>query len=135
MDYFQSKTLTGIDGRGLIVGEEAILDDEYAKIFNDILISILITEHTDENQLKSLKEYLEYGKITKIIDQICSMYEGERDYFEMSIGQDIEEIQYRILREDMNKIKKELNNFIENVNLIGIIFDDISKIIRVKESF
>ena len=135
LDYFQSKTLTGIDGRGLIVGEEAILDDEYAKIFNDILISILITEHTDENQLKSLKEYLEYGEITKIIDQICSMYEGERDYFEMSIGQDIEEIQYRILREDMNKIKKELNNFIENVNLIGIIFDDISKIIRVKESF
>jgi len=135
LDYFQSKTLIGIDGRGLIVGEEAILDDEYAKIFNDILISILITEHTDENQLKSLKEYLEYGKITKIIDQIFSMYEGERDYFEMSIGQDIEEIQYKMLREDMNKIKKELNNFIENVNLIGIIFDDISKIIRVKESF
>ena len=135
LDYFQSKTLTGIDGRGLIVGEEAILDDEYAKIFNDILISILITEHTDENQLKSLKEYLEYGKITKIIDQIFSMYEGERDYFEMSIGQDIEEIQYKMLREDMNKIKKELNNFIENINLIGIIFDDISKIISVKESF
>ena len=135
LDYFQSKTLTGIDGGGLIVGEEAILDDEYAKIFNDILISILITEHTDENQLKSLKEYLEYGKITKIIDQICSIYEGERYYFEMGIGQNIEEIKYRMLREDMNKIKKELNNFIENVNLIGIIFDNISKIIRVKESF
>ncbi|EFU76033.1 hypothetical protein HMPREF0381_2085 [Lachnoanaerobaculum saburreum DSM 3986] len=135
MDYFQSKTYTGIDGRGLIDGEEAILDDEYAKIFNDILISILITEPTDENQLKSLKEYLEHGKITKIIDQICSIYEGERYYFEIGVEQNIEEIQYRMLREDMNKIKKELNNFIENVNLIGIIFDNISKIIRVKESF
>jgi len=135
LDYFQSKTYTGIDGRGLIDGEEAILDDEYAKIFNDILISILITEPTDENQLKSLKEYLEHGKITKIIDQICSIYEGERYYFEIGVEQNIEEIQYRMLREDMNKIKKELNNFIENVNLIGIIFDNISKIIRVKESF
>ena len=132
LDYFQSKTHTGIDGRGLIAGEEAILDDEYAKIFNDILISILITEHTDENQLKSLKEYLEHGKITKIIKDIHKIYADICEDMDRMMDCEEDETRYKEEVEYMNTIRKKLDNFIKNVNVIGVDFDDISRIVQLK---
>ena len=108
------------------------MDDEYAKIFNDILISILITEHTDENQLKSLKEYLEHGKITKIIKDIHKIYADICEDMDRMMDCEEDETRYKEEVEYMNTIRKKLDNFIKNVNVIGVDFDDISRIVQLK---
>lgn len=132
LDYFQSKTYTGIDGREPIAGEEVFLDGVYAKIFNYILISILITEQTGENQLKSLKEYLEHGKITEIIKEIHKIYYDIYDKMWMLMDCEEDETRYKEDVKYMNKNKKELDNFIKNVNLTGVDFD-VSKIVQLKD--
>ena len=132
LDYFQSKTYTGIDGREPIAGEEVFLDGVYAKIFNYILISILITEQTGENQLKSLKEYLEHGKITEIIKEIHKIYYDIYDKMWMLMDCEEDDTRYKEDVKYMNKNKKELDNFIKNVNLTGVDFD-VSKIVQLKD--
>ena len=132
LNYFQSKTHTGIDGGEPIPGEEVLLDDKYAKIFNDILISILIIEHTGDNKLKSLKKYLEHGEYTYMIDQIYDMYmkiyKDINIQMELYISTDID----IDLDKCKDKKKKELDNFIKNVNFIGVNFDDISELEKLK---
>ena len=64
------------------------------------MISLFITKYEDKNKLNLLKEYIQCGDHTNIINQINDM--------------DIE--------------KKELDNFIENINFIGARPEYISKL-------
>lgn len=132
--YFSPRTIhTGFDGREPIHSEKVFFHSEYIKIFNNILISILITEHTGENQLKSITGYVELGHSTGIIEQIYKIYYEIYDEMcgHMECVDDYTE--YKKRAEHMNTKKKELDNFIKNVNVIGVNFDDISKIVSLKD--
>ena len=137
LDYFQSEANREFYIRELMAGEEGLLYNKYTKIFNDILISILITEHTGENQLKSLKKYLEDGKSTNIIQDIHKIYYDIYEEMDRVMDRVIEceddETRYENEVKYMNTRKKELDNFIKNVNAIGVEFDDISKIVSLKD--
>jgi hypothetical protein len=133
LDYFRSEANTEFHIRELMAGEEGLLDNKYTKIFNDILISILITEHTGENQLKSLKKYLEDGKSTNIIQYIHKIYYGIYEEMDRVMECEDDETRYEKEVKCMNTRKKELDNFIKNVNAIGVEFDDISKIVSLKD--
>ena len=134
LDYFQSEIYKKIFSiKRLKVDTDALWDDEYTKIFNDILISILITEHTGENQLKSLKKYLEDGKSTNIIQDIHKIYYDIYEEMDRVMECEDDETSYEKEVKHMNTRKKELDNFIKNVNVIGVDFDDISKIVSLKD--
>ena len=134
LDYFQSNIHIKIFNiKELKVDTDALWDDEYTKIFNDILISILITEHTGENQLKSLKKYLEDGKSTNIIQDIHKIYYDIYEEMDMVMECEDDETRYEKEVKSMKTIKKKLDNFIKNVNTIGVEFDDISKIVELKD--
>lgn len=126
--YFRPRTIhTGFYGREPRHSEDI-------KIFNNILISILITEHTGENQLKSITGYVELGNSTDIIEQIYKIYYEIYDEMcgYMECVDDYKE--YKKRAEHMNTKKKELDNFIKNVNFIGAKFD-ISKIVQLKDDY
>jgi len=134
LDYFRSEIYKKIFSiKELKVDTDALWDDEYTKIFNDILISILITEHTGENQLKSLKKYLEDGKSTNIIQDIHKIYYDIYEEMDRVMECEDDETRYEKEVKHMNTRKKELDNFIKNVNVIGVDFDDISKIVSLKD--
>ena len=133
LDYFRSEANTEFHIRELMAGEEGLLYNKYTKIFNDILISILITEHTGENQLKSLKKYLEDGKSTNIIQYIHKIYYDIYEEMDRVMECEDDETRYEEEVKCMNTRKKELDNFIKNVNAIGVEFDDISKIVSLKD--
>lgn len=133
--YFRSKTIhTGFDGREPIHSKKLFSHSKYIEIFNNILISILITEHTGENQLKSITGYVELGNSTDIIEQIYKIYYEIYDEMcgYMECVDDYKE--YKKRAEHMNTKKKELDNFIKNVNFIGAKFD-ISKIVQLKDDY
>lgn len=133
LHYIQSKTHTTFYDRTPTPGEEVFLNGKYQKFFNNILISILITEHTGENQLKSITGYVELGKSTDIIEQIYKIY--YEIYDEMCGYMECvdDHTEYKKRAEHMNTKKKELDNFIKNVNVIGVDFDDISNILKLKD--
>ena len=135
LDYFQSEIYTKIYIKELLKADTDVLgDDEYTKIFNHILISILITEHTGENKLKSLKKYLEDGKSTNIIQDIHKIYYDIYEEMYRWMECEEEETRYEKYVKYMNKKKKELDNFIKNVNLIGVDFD-VSRIVQLKDEY
>ena len=88
------------DDEEVSYGDDVYPDDKYIESFNNILISLFITKYEDKNKLNLLKEYIQCGDHTNIINQINDM--------------DIE--------------KKELDNFIENINFIGAWPEYISKL-------
>nr|WP_315033285.1 hypothetical protein [uncultured Lachnoanaerobaculum sp.] len=131
--YFRSRTIhTGFDGREPINSEKLFFRSEYIKIFNNILISILITEHTGENQLKSITGYVELGNSTDIIEQIYKIYYEIYDKMYRNMEYEEDNTEYKKKVEYMNTKKKELDNFIKNVNFIGTNFD-ISNIVKLKD--
>lgn len=85
-----------------IEGEESV-DSEYEKIFSNILVSIFITKYEDKNKLDLLEKYIGFVQLDTI-DKIAEMYECK------------------------NIEKAEVSNFIENINLIGVNFENISKL-------
>ena len=133
LDYFKSKADTRINSGELIVYTEEFFNDKYVKKFNYILISILINKYTEGNKLKSIKKYLEYGKNTYIIDQIYDIYGDIYDKMYRYTECEVDDTRYKEAVEYMNTIKKELDNFIKNVNVIGVDFDEISKIVSLKD--
>lgn len=126
--------------------------------FNNIMISILITEHTDDNKLKLLKKYLGHEEIKSIIDQIYKMYWKECDEMERTIDgyfaeeeyirkrgiteevnmlMEIEEVYKRLenVYEDINIKIKELDSFLNNINCIGVNSNDTEMVINIKYEF
>lgn len=85
-----------------IEGEESV-DSEYEKIFSNILVSIFITKYEDKNKLDLLEKYIGFVQLDTI-DKIAEMYKCK------------------------NIEKAEVSNFIENINLIGVNFENISKL-------
>lgn len=135
LNYFESRTRpTGFDGIEPIHSEKVFLYSEYIKIFNNILISILITEHTGENQLKSITGYVALGNSTDIMEQIYKIYYEIYDEMCWYIECVDDHTEYKKRAEHMNTKKKELDNFIKNVNFIGENFD-ISKIVQLKDDY
>lgn len=126
--------------------------------FNNIMISILITEHTDDNKLKLLKKYLGHEEIKSIIDQIKKMYYEKCDEMDRILDGNFAEEEYirnREITEGMNmymEIKevykrrenvyediyikiKELNSFLNNINCIGVNSNDTEMVINIKSEF
>lgn len=126
--------------------------------FNNIMISILITEHTDDNKLKLLKKYLGHEEIKSIIDQINEMYYEKCDEMDRILDGNFAEEEYirnREITEGMNmpmEIKevykqrenvyediyikiKELNSFLNNINCIGVNSNDTEMVINIKSEF
>ena len=126
--------------------------------FNNVMISILITEHTDDNKLKLLKKYLGHEEIKSIIDQINEMYYEKCDEMDRILDGNFAEEEYirnREITEGMNmpmEIKevykqrenvyediyikiKELNSFLNNINCIGVNSNDTEMVINIKSEF
>lgn len=126
--------------------------------FNNIMISILITEHTDDNKLKLLKKYLGHEEIKSIIDQINKMYYekcdkmdsildgyfAEEEYIRnrgitegMNMRMEIEEVykQRENVYEDIYIKIKELNSFLNNINCIGVNSNDTKMVKNIKYEF
>ena len=85
-----------------IEGEEPVYS-EYEKNFSNILVSIFTTKYEDKNKLDLFKKYIGFVQPTDTIDKIAEMYECK------------------------NIEKDEVSNFNENINLIGVDFENISK--------
>lgn len=132
LDDFKSKADTRINSGELIVHTVEFFNDKYVKNFNYILISILINKYEEGNKLKLIKKYLEYGKNTYIMDQIYDLYGDIYDEWYGYIECEVDDTRYKEAVEYMNTNKKELDNFIKNVNLIGVDFD-VSRILQLKD--
>ncbi|WP_448947713.1 hypothetical protein, partial [Lachnoanaerobaculum sp.] len=118
-------------------GEKGWPDFIIMKWFNNILISILISKHADDNKLKLLKKYVEYckdiedkyGKIigideyrepVDIIGNIYNLYEKKYNDIERNADLVEEYIEFKKMAGEVNIMKEELNNFVKNIEVLGI---------------
>lgn len=85
---FCANTFTGRDDEKVSHGVVLYPNDDYIESFNNILISIFIKNHKEENEdkLKLIKEYVEHGQHTSIMYSVNYMEEEDVNIFIKNIG-------------------------------------------------
>ncbi len=85
---FCGNTFTGLDDEQVSPGDTLYPNDDYIESFNNILISIFIKNHKEEieDKLKLIKEYVEYGQYTSIMESVNCMEEEDTNIFIKNIG-------------------------------------------------